>query len=177
MLVGSLNSSRESAVAVLLPNGLTLIVGGQTCLAATFGGTSGFECTALQTAELYNESTKSFTFAGSGSGGTMTIARSGPSATLISGSGTALDGQVLIVGGSTGSSFLSVTAPPAGSGAPTGQIGLNTAELYNPATDAFTATSADSGMPDGYVMRSRACLRFAPALPARFRPHLKAERL
>ena len=85
----------------------------------------------------------------------MTIARSGPSATLISGSGTALDGQVLIVGGSTGSSFLSVTAPPAGSGAPTGQIGLNTAELYNPATDAFTATIGDSGMPDGYVMRHR----------------------
>ena len=149
VLVGSLNSSRESAAAVPLPNGLTLIVGGQTCSAATFGGTSGFECTALQTAELYNESTKSFTFAGSGSGGTMTIARSGPSATLISGSGTALDGQVLIVGGSTGSSFLSVTAPPAGSGAPTGQIGLNTAELYNPATDAFTATSAIPGCPTG----------------------------
>ena len=46
----------------------------------------------------------------------MTIARSGPSATLISGSGTALDGQVLIVGGSTGSSFLSLAAPTGGFG-------------------------------------------------------------
>ena len=45
---------------------------------------------------LYNESTKAFTLAGSGSGGLMTIARSGPSATLISGSGTALDGQGVI---------------------------------------------------------------------------------
>ena len=46
----------------------------------------------------------------------MTIARSGPSATLITGSGTALDGQVLIVGGSTGSSFLSALAAAAGFG-------------------------------------------------------------
>jgi hypothetical protein len=129
-------------VAVSLPSGLTLIVGGQTCSAATYGSTSGFQCNAINTAELYNESTQAFTYAGSGSGGTMTVARSGPSATLISGSGTALDGQVLIVGGSTGSSFLSTTTPAAGSGAPTGQVGLYTAELYNPATDAFTATNS-----------------------------------
>ena len=141
LLVGNLNTKRESAVAVPLPNGLTLIVGGATCAAATYGGTSGFQCNALQTSELYNETTKAFTFAGSGSGGLMTIARSGPSATLISGSGTALDGQVLIVGGSTGSSFLSLSPPPPGSGAPPGQVALNTAELYNPATDAFTAVA------------------------------------
>jgi hypothetical protein len=149
LLVGSLNTSRESTVAVPLPNGLTLIVGGQTCMAATFGGQNGFECTAVSTSELYNESTKSFTFAGSGSGGHMTIARSGPSATLILGSGTGLDGQVLIVGGSTGSSFLSISAPAAGSGAPTGQVGLHSAELYNPATDTFTATAAIPGCPTG----------------------------
>jgi hypothetical protein len=146
--VGNLNTSRESAAAVVLPNGLTLIVGGQTCAAATYSDTSGFQCNALNTAELYNESTKAFTFAGSGSGGVMTVARSGPSATLISGSGTALDGQVLIVGGSTGSSFLSTaSSPPAG--APPGQTGLNTAELYNPVTDAFTATSTIPGCPTG----------------------------
>jgi hypothetical protein len=115
----------------------------------SYGGTNGFQCNALNTAELYNESTKAFTFAGSGSGGKMTIARSGPSATLISGSGTALDGQVLIVGGSTGSSFLSLSAPPAGSGAPTQQVGLNTAELYNPVTDAFTATNSIPSCPTG----------------------------
>src|SRR5208282_395993 len=138
-LVGSLNTAREAAASVVLPNGLTLIIGGQTCSAATYGGEAGFQCNALNTAELYNEVTKAFTFAGSGSGGTMTTARSGPSATLIEGSGTSLDGQVLIVGGSKGSSFLSIVTPALGSGAPTGQVGQNTAELYNPATDAFTA--------------------------------------
>jgi hypothetical protein len=145
-----MNSAREASVAVVLPNGLTLIVGGQSCSAQTIGGQNGFECDALQTSELYNESTQAFTLAGSGSGGLMTIARSGPSATLISGSGTALDGQVLIVGGSTGSSFLSTTPPTPGPGVPTGQVALNTAELYNPATDAFTATThAIPGCPAG----------------------------
>ena len=67
--MGNLNTKRESAVAVALPNGLTLIVGGQSCGTATFGTSSGFECTALQTSELYNETTKTFTVAGSGSGG------------------------------------------------------------------------------------------------------------
>jgi Kelch motif len=140
--VGSLNTARETAAVVVLPNNLTLIVGGEDCAAASFGGTAGFQCNALNTAELYNESTQAFTFAGSGSGGVMTIARSGPSATLISGSGTALDGQVLIVGGGTGSSFLSTSPPPGGSGAPPANLtALNNAELYNPATDAFTATT------------------------------------
>jgi hypothetical protein len=147
LLVGSLNTARESAAAVVLPNGLTLIVGGQDCMAATYGSLSGFQCNALNTAELYNETTKAFTVAGSG--GTMTVARSGPSATLISGSGTALDGQVLIVGGSTGSSFLGLSTPAPGSGAPTGQVGLNSAELYNPATDAFTATNSIPGCAAG----------------------------
>lgn len=149
LLVGNLDTSRESAVAVVLPNGLTLIVGGQSCSSATIGGQSGFECTALQTSELYNENTQTFTVAGSGSGGLMTIARSGPSATLIEGSGTPLDGQLLIVGGSTGSSFVSQTPPTPGPGVPTGQIALNTAELYNPATDTFTATNSIPGCPTG----------------------------
>ena len=141
LLVGSLNTARESAAAVALPNNLTLIAGGETCSAMTYGGVAGFQCNALNTAELYNETTKAFTFAGSGSGGVMTVARSGPSATLISGSGTALDGQVLIVGGSTGSSFLGLSVPPPSTGAPSGQSALHTAELYNPTTDAFTATT------------------------------------
>ena len=140
--MGSLNTSRESSATIALPNDLTLIVGGEECGAMTYGSASGFQCNALQTAELYNESTKAFTVAGSGSGGLMTIARSGPTATLIEGSGTALDGQVLIVGGSTGSSFLSISTPAPGSGAPPGQTALNTAELYNPALDSFTATGS-----------------------------------
>ena len=147
--MGSLNTKRESAAAVALPNGLTLIVGGGSCGPTSYGGTSGFQCDALQTAELYNETSKTFSLAGSGSGGLMTIARSGPSATLIKGSGTGLDGQVLIVGGSTGSSFLSLAAPPAGSGAPAGQQALHSAELYNPATDAFTATNSIPGCAAG----------------------------
>jgi hypothetical protein len=142
LAVGNLNTKRESAAVVALPNDLTLIVGGETCAAASFGGTAGFQCNALNTAELYNESTQSFSFAGSGSSGVMTVARSGPSATLIEGSGTDLDGQVLIVGGSTGSSFLSTSPPPGGSGAPPANlVALHNAELYNPATDAFTATT------------------------------------
>ena len=137
-LVSSLNTARESAASVALPNGLTLIVGGETCAASTFGGASGFLCTALDTAELYDETTGLFTYAGIGSGYAMTTARSGPTATLIEGSGTSLDGQVLIVGGSAGSSFLATTTP---SGNPA-QTALNTAELYDPATDTFTALSS-----------------------------------
>jgi Kelch motif len=146
--VHPLNTPRESAAAVVLPNGLTLIVGGENCQSSEFSGaTSGaFLCTALQTAELFNENTNTFSYAGSGSGGLMTIARSGPTATLIEGSGTSLDGQVLIVGGSTGLSFLSATTQV---GAPL-QTALNTAELYNPATDAFTPISATlPGCPAG----------------------------
>jgi hypothetical protein len=45
------------------------------------------------------------------------------------------DGQVLIVGGSTGSSFLSISTPPPGSGAPAQQQALHSAELYNPTSD------------------------------------------
>ncbi len=149
LLVGNLNTKRESSVAVALPNGLTLIVGGQSCGTATFGSSTGFECDALGTSELYNETTKAFTVAGTG--GAMTVARSGPSATLISGSGTALDGQVLIVGGSTGSSYLSLPAIPPGSmGSPIGQAALHSAELYNPATDGFTATNSIPACPAGH---------------------------
>ncbi len=139
LAVGNLNTARESTATLALPNGLTLIIGGNDCALSSFSGNAGYACTALQTAELYNESTKTFSLAGSGSGGLMTIARSGPAATLISGSGTALDGQVLIFGGSTGSSFTaqSGSAIP---GQPS-ETALNSAELYNPATDAFTAIS------------------------------------
>ena len=148
LAVGSLATARESAAAIALPNDLTLIAGGEHCAAKTIGTSPGFQCDALQTAELYNENTKAFQAAGTGSSGLMTVARSGPSATLISGSGTALDGQVLIVGGSSGSSFLSL--PPAPAAAPPGQMALNTAELYNPATDAFTAiTNPIPGCPAG----------------------------
>lgn len=138
-LVGSLATPREAAATVALPNGLTLILGGQTCAPMTFGAASGFLCTALQSSELYNENTKTFTPAGTG--GAMTIARSGPSATLISGCSCPFDGKVLIVGGSTGSSFLTTATPPPPA-APPGQQALSTAEVYDPALDKFTATAS-----------------------------------
>ena len=140
--VGSMNAARESAAIVELPNNTSLIVGGQKCVPATISSVSGFECTALQSAELYNRNTKAFTLAGGGSGGLMTAARAGASATLIEGSGTLLDGQVLIVGGATGQSFVGTSSP---AGAPAGQVAVDTAELYNPATDAFTTTNSIPG--------------------------------
>src|SRR4029077_13791552 len=99
-MVGSMHSPRESAGApmIVLPNHLSLIVGGQDCEPATVGGQSGVLCTALNTAELYDQSTQKFTL----STHQMTTARTGPSLTVIAGSGTALDGQVLIAGGSNG---------------------------------------------------------------------------
>jgi hypothetical protein len=142
-----LNTARESAASVVLPNGKTLIVGGETCIQTTFGTVTGSMCTALQTAELYTESAGggTFTAAGGASSYLMTIARSGPTATLIEGTGnTLLDGKVLIVGGSTGESWLSVSTPnvPAPS-----QIALNTAEIYDPVNDSFTAIDSVPGCP------------------------------
>ena len=60
---------------MVLPNGKTLVVGGSHCAAKTYvravsaerSPFSGFQCDALQTAELYNETTSttgSFTLAG-----------------------------------------------------------------------------------------------------------------
>ncbi len=134
-LVGSMSQPRESAAAIALPNHLTLVAGGSDCEPATVGGQSGFLCTASNTAELYHQDTQTFSLAGSGSSGQMTTARSGPTVTLITGSGTALDGQVLVVGGSNGQSFLSIVPPTN----PPVAAAQNTAELYDPNADSFTA--------------------------------------
>ena len=83
----ALNTDREGATAIALPNAKVLIVGGEHCFPQTYGTTTGFQCNALQTAELYNETTKSFTYAGRGSGGLMTTPRTGPTATLIGAAG------------------------------------------------------------------------------------------
>ena len=150
MTVGPLNGSREaSAPAVVLPNNKILVVGGSHCFAKTINAASGgpacgsssfsgFECDALNTAELYDETTSKFTVAGAGSGGHMTTARSAATATLLN------NGTVLITGGSTGSSFLSLTAAPTGCG-PAGQMSQNTAEIYDPVADTFTATTSIPG--------------------------------
>jgi hypothetical protein len=107
---GSLNYARTGATATLLPNGDVLIAGGSS---------DGTAANALNTAELYNPVTGTFTVAGAKSTPTanvMTAARFGATATLLG------NGQVLLVGGeSSGGSLAS-------------------AELYNPMTDSFTAT-------------------------------------
>ena len=159
-LVGSLNTAREAtSTALVLPNNKTLIVGGSHCAPKTYGpgglcgaaSFNGFQCDALNTAELYTETTSttgSFSLAGTGSSGHMTTARAGATATLITGSGTSLDGKVLISGGSSGSSFLSLSTPPPGC-APFGQVAQNTAEIYDPAADSFTATGSIPGCAAG----------------------------
>jgi hypothetical protein len=155
-LPGQLIVPRESsATAVVLPNNKILLAGGSYCQVATYKGGlcgsstfSGFQCDALQSAELYDETTQTFTLAGAGSSHRMTAARSGATANLITGSGTALDGKVLISGGSSGSTFLSLTTPPPGCG-PFGQVALNSAEIYDPAADTFTATGSIPGCAAG----------------------------
>ena len=68
---------------------------------------------------------------------------------------------MLIVGGSTGQSFIGTSSPAS---APAGQVALNTAELYNPATDAFTATGSIPGCAAGVA----ACAGPACGMRGRF---------
>ena len=95
----------------------------------------------------------------------MTAARSGATATLIKGSGTGLDGKVLISGGSTGSTFLALSAPPAGCGPNVNgqfaQVAQNSAEIYDPAADTFTATGSIPGCAAGTTPPS--CVTGLPA--------------
>jgi hypothetical protein len=161
-----LNSREASATAVVLPNQKILFAGGSHCHPQTYpaGGLcgasfSGFQCDALQTAELYDEGTQTFTLAGTAFGrnpaGKMTTARSGATATLIKGSGTGLDGKVLITGGSIGSTFPALSARPPGCGPEVngqfGQVAQNSAEIYDPATDTFTATGSIPGCAAGLI--------------------------
>ena len=176
-VVGPLLNSREaSATAVGLPNQKILFAGGSYCHPQTYpaGGLcgasfSGFQCDALQTAELYDEGTHTFTLAGTAFGenpaGKMTTARSGATANLIKNSGTGLDGKVLITGGSIGSTFLALSAPPPGCGPEVNgqfaQVAQNSAEIYDPATDTFTATGSIPGCAAGTI--PPACVTGLPA--------------
>ena len=80
------------------------------------GSSDGTPNGALNTAELFDPVAGTFSLAGSGSSNAMTAARFGTSATLLN------NGQVLLAGGQNSTGV------------------LNSAELYNPATDTFTAT-------------------------------------
>ncbi|HET6929299.1 MAG TPA: Ig-like domain repeat protein [Candidatus Acidoferrum sp.] len=89
------------------------------------GSGNGLATGALNTAELFDPSAGTFAVAGTGSANAMTAARFGASVTLLA------TGKVLIAGGANSGGV------------------LNSAELYDPTTDAFTATgnpnSARSG--------------------------------
>ena len=105
---GSMITARQNQTATLLPNGQVLVAGG--------GGTCvNGSCPTLSSAELYNPATGVWTPTGS-----MTVARYGPTATLLP------DGQVLVAGGASGS---------------TANAG-STAELYTPATGTWAATGS-----------------------------------
>ena len=152
---GDLNQSRQGATATPLANGKVLIAGGQNNLGAL-----------LSTAELYDGTTGTFTLAGNmhtprarhtatllsngkvlvvgsssptgsaeifdpASGnfsttGSLVQARAHHTATLLS------NGKVLLLGGTQ-------IMPPGGGGAPTADVSLDTAEIYDPGTGIFQA--------------------------------------
>ncbi len=104
-----LQTAREGAVAAPLANGEVLIAGG-------FDGNS-----YLQSAELFDPSTDTFTALAASGSSELQTARDGAVAASLSG------GQVLIAGGFDGTNF------------------LQSAELFNPSTDTFTALPASGG--------------------------------
>jgi hypothetical protein len=108
---------RSNHMATTLNDETILIAGGENDT-----GTASTQRVPLRTAEIYDPSTGSFTATAQ----EMTAGRDFATATLISGSGTALDGQVLIAGGEDVNFFT-----------------LDTAEIYNPADQTFTQTTGN----------------------------------
>jgi hypothetical protein len=108
---GSMNTPRVGHTATLLPDGRVLITGGNL----TFGGALGDS--AQVSAELYDPLGGTSTPTGS-----MAAGRAGHTATLLN------TGKVLITGGYSFSADGS-------------QISLSSAELYDPLTGTFQATS------------------------------------
>jgi hypothetical protein len=104
-LTGSLNTARYGHTATLLSTGKVLVTGGL--------GTNGIYA-PLASAEIYNPSTRKWTFTGS-----MSVGRTAFAATLLQ------NGDLLVVGGTgyTANCFA-------------------TAEIYNPATRSWTATGS-----------------------------------
>jgi hypothetical protein len=105
MLNTSTLEPRISPTATLLPNGKVLIAGGSWCRSSVC---NGFD--PLASAELFDPVTETFSATGS-----MSIARTGHTATLLN------NGTVLITGGVN-----------------PGLASDRTAEIYNPATGSFT---------------------------------------
>lgn len=125
--VGKLITPRAGHTATLLQSGKVLIAGGYT---PTQVNGSGY----LDTAELYDPATKTFSTINS----RMSVGRSGHSATLLN------NGKVLIAGGWTNNGIFT-----------------DSADLYDPSTNTFTPTGrmnigrANHGsllLPDGRVL-------------------------
>ena len=106
---GAMTTAR-SAPSVLLNSGKVLTAGGYTC-------DSSGNCSSLSSAEIYDPVAGTFS-----SAGTMTVARSGHTMTLLP------NGTVLIAGGQTCTSSTSCTA-------------LSSGEIYDPVAGTFTAAS------------------------------------
>ncbi len=103
-------ATARSAPAVQLNSGKVLVAGGFAC-------DSSGNCSSLQSAEIYDPIAGTFS-----SAGTMTIARSGHTMTVLS------NGTVLIAGGQNCTSAASCSA-------------LQNAEIYNPNAGTFVAGS------------------------------------
>jgi hypothetical protein len=108
---------RSNHTATTLNDGTILIAGGEDDT-----GAAPTQHVGLRTAEIYHSSTGRFT----ATVHDMTAGRNLATATLISGSGTDLDGRVLIAGGEDVNFFT-----------------LDTAEIYNPSDQTFTQTTGN----------------------------------
>ncbi len=149
---GSMNVSRVSHTATLLPNGQVLVAGGDN---STLGGSP------LASAELYNPATGKWTFTGS-----MSVPRESHQAVLLQ------NGQVLVAGGSNASGTLASAElynPGTGTWAATGSMTTarsgfsmtvlqngqvlawqgTSADLYNPATGTWSATGGPTSSVGG----------------------------
>ncbi len=146
--VGKMNNPRVGASTTVLSNGTILIAGGGSCIESADHTRS---CSPTNTAQLYDPAARKFRNAGTGSNGHMNSARMGHSATLISGCGCALEGDVLLAGGNSG--VESVSAEKATSDV----VPLQSAELYDPRDDSFIA------LPNPMVMAREEAI--AVALP------------
>ncbi len=107
----NMSDFRVGHSATLLNDGTVLIAGGDRGFTGPY--------VPLDSADLYDPTTGKFTALP-----TMNDVRDWSGVTLIAGSGTSLDGQVLIAGG-----YLP------------GNLTLDTAELYDPVKQTFTATN------------------------------------
>ena len=112
---GSMVHPRSSQTATLLPDGQVLVAGG-ACNGIAYGCDTGSSWVAQASAELYNPATGKWTATGS-----MPSGRDQATATLLP------DGQVLVAGGLNNCDDSFCTD-------------LREADLYNPATGAWTKT-------------------------------------